>query len=95
MWYHRDIEGKSWERNTGPTCGPVYSGEKLYYKEGIRQIQKVGLEMNINSTPDETYICTHCEADVDDYHGSLAFHLDLGYGDTYTVCSTCAKNLVN
>lgn len=51
--------------------------------------------MDVNATSDETYICSHCEADVDDYHGSLALHIDLGYGTVYTVCSTCVKGLVS
>lgn len=51
--------------------------------------------MEIFSSQDNTYVCYHCEADVDDYNGSLGIHIDLGYGDTYTICTTCAKNMVS
>lgn len=51
--------------------------------------------MNINSEPDAEYICTHCEAPMDDIDNGVTIHIDLGYGTVYTVCATCAKNLVS
>lgn len=52
--------------------------------------------MDINGNQDYDFVCTHCEGGTDDIDdGIIAIHINLGYGTVYTVCSTCAKNLVS
>lgn len=51
--------------------------------------------MNINSDQDHEFVCTHCEGYSDDIDNGITIHINLGYGDIYTVCSTCAQNMVS